>query len=158
MVTVSWFTLVSNVIVAYVFYCSQGKPLEIYRVYIYSLSSSHNVVICCSIKTYRFRKRTLCDMTENKSKMDIKSIKLSIDENKISPTKRPLQRSFSTGTRYPLVNEGECQVCRISHQKSLLQKIIFSKPLRKWENHRIVLSDSHVTSCTVCSLILLDLL
>lgn len=67
------------------------------------------------------------------------------------PAKRPLQRSFSTGTRYPLINEGECQVCRISHHKNLIQKIIFSR-LRRWENHHLILSDSHITSYTVSSL------
>ena len=62
-----------------------------------------------------------------------------------------LQRTVSTGasTRYSLITEGEVQVCRINHHKSLLQKIIYSRPLRKWEAHKIVLSDNHLHSTTV---------
>lgn len=64
--------------------------------------------------------------------------------------KQILRRSFSAGaaSRYPLINEGDVQVCRINHHRTLLQKIIYSRPLRRWESHHIILADNHLHSHT----------
>jgi len=68
--------------------------------------------------------------------------------------KPPLQRTLSNGTRYLLVSEGECQVCRTSHPKNILQKLLHSTHWRKWETHKLILSESNLTSSNVSDIIL----
>ena len=65
--------------------------------------------------------------------------------------KPTLHRTLSNGstTRYPLITEGDVLLCRIIHHRSLLQKIIYSSMLRRWETHKIVLSDNHLHSYSV---------
>ena len=70
----------------------------------------------------------------------------------ISPEKscRPLRNVTTTaGHKFPLLHDGEIIVCRLNHQRTLLNKILGSKMLRRWETHRIVLSDSQIYSSTV---------
>ena len=87
--------------------------------------------------------------------MDVSDIKVKLCKNGAgsTPSKPLLHRAYSTGsnTRYALLNEGDVQICRINHHRSLLQKIIYSRPLRRWESHRIILSDNHLYSCSVRS-------
>ena len=80
---------------------------------------------------------------------DTDNVKVSLIENEVPFKKPPLNRSLSNGTRYALIGQGECQVCRIAHQKNLLQKIIFSKPLRRWESHVLLLSESNISATNV---------
>lgn len=62
-----------------------------------------------------------------------------------------LHRALSNGatTRYPLMTEGDVLLCRINHHRSLLQKIIYSSMLRRWESHKVVLSENHLYSYSV---------
>ena len=60
------------------------------------------------------------------------------------------QREISiSGPKFPLLHEGDITVCRVSHQRSLLSKILGSRILRRWETHRIVLSEVQIYSRTV---------
>ena len=94
--------------------------------------------------------------------MDLKEItfKLRNGENndrkvgkKVPSATKPklcLTRSLSAGsnTRYPLLSEGDVQVCSINHHSSLLQKIMNSRLLRRWESHHLTLGDSNFYSST----------
>jgi hypothetical protein len=53
--------------------------------------------------------------------------------------------------RYKLLIDGIVQVCRVPHAKNIIEKIRFSRFLRRWEEHHINLDQSEITSRTVCS-------
>eukprot|EP00795_Rhopilema_esculentum_P001280 gene1280-15665_t len=61
---------------------------------------------------------------------------------------RPLRKILTSGPKFPFLHEGEISVCRLNHQRTLLSKLLGSKLLRRWETHRIVLSDSQIYSTT----------
>lgn len=48
--------------------------------------------------------------------------------------------------RYKLLTEGLVQVCRVPHAKNILEKIRFSRFLRRWEDHYITLHESDIIS------------
>jgi hypothetical protein len=50
--------------------------------------------------------------------------------------------------RYKLLIEGVVQVCRVPHAKNIIEKIRFSRFLRRWEDHHINLESSEITSET----------
>ncbi len=51
--------------------------------------------------------------------------------------------------RYKLLTDGVVQVCRVPHAKNIIEKIRFSRFLRRWEDHHINLEPSEITSQTV---------
>lgn len=51
--------------------------------------------------------------------------------------------------RYKLLTEGPVQVCRVPHAKNIIEKIRFSRFLRRWEDHYINLNQSDITSRNV---------
>lgn len=51
--------------------------------------------------------------------------------------------------RYKLLTEGLVQVCRVPHAKNILEKIRFSRFLRRWEDHYITLDQSDILSRNV---------
>lgn len=51
--------------------------------------------------------------------------------------------------RYKLLTEGQIQVCRVPHAKNILEKIRFSRFLRRWEDHYLHLDQCEITSTTV---------
>ena len=56
--------------------------------------------------------------------------------------------------RYKLLLDGLVQVCRVPHAKNIIEKIRFSRFLRRWEPHHVHLEPSEIRSETVgCSLI-----
>jgi hypothetical protein len=56
--------------------------------------------------------------------------------------------------RYKLLTEGAVQVCRVPHARNIIEKIRFSRFLRRWENHQIQLEQSeifaHTVTCVEC--------
>ncbi|CAF1117258.1 unnamed protein product [Rotaria sordida] len=50
--------------------------------------------------------------------------------------------------RYKLLTDGVVQVCRVPHAKNIIEKIRFSRFLRRWEDHHINLEHSEITSIT----------
>jgi len=50
---------------------------------------------------------------------------------------------------YKLLIDGVVQVCRVPHAKNIIEKIRFSRFLRRWEEHHINLEQSEITSKTV---------
>ncbi len=52
--------------------------------------------------------------------------------------------------RYKLLTDGTVQVCRVPHAKNLIEKIRFSRFLRRWEEHHINLEHNEISSETVC--------
>lgn len=71
----------------------------------------------------------------------------------ISPLFRLFEQSAasapSPGPRFKLLTEGELQVCRLDHTRTVISKILSSKFLRRWESHRLYLSDKCIHSKTV---------
>lgn len=53
------------------------------------------------------------------------------------------------GPRCKLIHEGDIQLCRLNHTRTIISKIMNSKYLRRWEAHRIVLGVSEIVSATV---------
>jgi hypothetical protein len=47
---------------------------------------------------------------------------------------------------YKLLIDGVVQVCRVPHAKNIIEKIRFSRFLRRWEEHHINLEHSEITS------------
>ena len=55
----------------------------------------------------------------------------------------------SVNQRYKLINEGDIQICRLNHTRTIVSKIMNSKYLRRWESHRIVLGQNDIASSMV---------
>ena len=53
------------------------------------------------------------------------------------------------GPKYKLVTDGDIQVCRLNHTRTIVSKIMNSKYLRRWESHHVVLDHSEIRSLTV---------
>lgn len=51
--------------------------------------------------------------------------------------------------RYELLTSGSVQVCRVPHAKNIIEKIRFSRFLRRWEDHDITLAHNEISSETV---------
>ena len=51
--------------------------------------------------------------------------------------------------RYKLLTDGLVQVCRVPHAKNIIEKIRFSRFLRRWEEHHIQLEHNEICSRTV---------
>ena len=58
------------------------------------------------------------------------------------------------GSRFKLLHEGNIQVCRLNHTRTIISKIMNSKYLRRWESHRLVLKNSEIQSYTVSSVVI----
>lgn len=56
------------------------------------------------------------------------------------------------GPRFKLLSEGEIQVCYLNHTRTVISKIVSSKFLRRWENHRLYLNDTCISSKTPSAL------
>ncbi|XP_039276541.1 C-Maf-inducing protein isoform X4 [Nilaparvata lugens] len=54
----------------------------------------------------------------------------------------------SPGPRFKLLTDGEVQCCYLHHTRTVVSKILASKFLRRWENHRLYLNDTHISSKT----------
>ncbi len=51
--------------------------------------------------------------------------------------------------RYKMLLEGDVQVCKLPYSRNVIGKILNSKLLRRWKNHRLVLTDTEIYSTTV---------
>ncbi|GIY68522.1 uncharacterized protein CDAR_398631 [Caerostris darwini] len=56
--------------------------------------------------------------------------------------------SSSNGPKYKLIHEGDIQVCRLNHTRTVISKILSSKFLRRWENHHLFLNHTLIMSKT----------
>ncbi|XP_050397029.1 C-Maf-inducing protein isoform X1 [Patella vulgata] len=54
----------------------------------------------------------------------------------------------TAGPKCKLINEGDIQVCRLNHTRTIVSKIMNSKYLRRWESHHIVLGHNVIRSQT----------
>ncbi|KAK7114811.1 C-Maf-inducing protein-like [Littorina saxatilis] len=52
------------------------------------------------------------------------------------------------GPKHKLITEGDIQVCRLNHTRTIVSKIMNSKYLRRWESHKLVLDHSEIRSTT----------
>jgi hypothetical protein len=48
--------------------------------------------------------------------------------------------------RYKLLTDGSVQICRVPHAKNIIEKIRFSRFLRRWEDHHINLEQNEISS------------
>jgi len=62
---------------------------------------------------------------------------------------RPQRCSSGGGPKFKLLHEGDIQVCRLNHSRTLISKVLSSKFLRRWEAHHITLGDFQMYSTTV---------
>ena len=58
-----------------------------------------------------------------------------------------------SGPKFKLINEGDIQLCRLNHTRTIVSKIMNSKYLRRWESHHLILADSEILSSTVSGLL-----
>ncbi|KAK3707967.1 hypothetical protein QZH41_010719 [Actinostola sp. cb2023] len=64
---------------------------------------------------------------------------------------RPQRCSSGGGPKFKLLHEGDIQVCRLNHSRTLISKVLSSKFLRRWEAHHISLGDFQMYSSTYSS-------
>ncbi|XP_052230363.1 C-Maf-inducing protein-like isoform X1 [Dreissena polymorpha] len=48
--------------------------------------------------------------------------------------------------RFKLIHEGDIQLCRLNHTRTIVSKIMNSKYLRRWESHHIILDENEIQS------------
>ncbi|XP_048576400.1 C-Maf-inducing protein-like [Nematostella vectensis] len=61
---------------------------------------------------------------------------------------RPQRCSSGGGPKFKLIHEGDIQVCRLNHSRTLISKVLSSKFLRRWEAHHVFLGDFQMYSAT----------
>lgn len=54
--------------------------------------------------------------------------------------------------KHRLLLDGDVQVCYLNHKRTVLNKVLTSKFLRKWETHHIILGDDSICSKTVSAI------
>lgn len=57
-------------------------------------------------------------------------------------------------SRCKLISEGDIQLCRLNHTRTIVSKIMNSKYLRRWESHHLLLDSCEIRSNTVDNVIL----
>ena len=62
---------------------------------------------------------------------------------------RPPRCSAGGGPKFKLIHEGDIQVCRLNHSRTLISKVLSSKFLRRWEAHHVYLGEFQMYSATV---------
>lgn len=55
--------------------------------------------------------------------------------------------------RFKLIHEGDIQLCRLNHTRTIVSKIMNSKYLRRWESHHIILDENEIQSTMVSIII-----
>ncbi len=65
------------------------------------------------------------------------------------PSGTPGKCGSHAGPKFKLINEGDIQLCRLNHTRTIVSKIMNSKYLRRWEAHHLILADSEILSSTV---------
>jgi len=61
-------------------------------------------------------------------------------------------------SRCKLLSEGDIQLCRLNHTRTIVSKIMNSKYLRRWESHHLLLDSCEIRSSTVPRINLLPIL
>ena len=59
------------------------------------------------------------------------------------------RKHHGSKAKFKLISEGDIQVCRLNHTRTIISKIMNSKYLRRWESHHLLLSDTDIKSLTV---------
>lgn len=76
----------------------------------------------------------------------------SVDEGVFHSTCNSPAKSIPNspiGPKFKLIHEGDIHLCRLNHQRTVISKILSSKFLRRWENHRLYLTSVNIASKTV---------
>ena len=53
-------------------------------------------------------------------------------------------------SKFKLIEDGDIQLCRLNHTRTIISKIMNSKYLRRWEMHHLIFGPNEVSSTTVC--------
>ncbi|KAJ8303258.1 hypothetical protein KUTeg_019654 [Tegillarca granosa] len=71
-----------------------------------------------------------------------------------SPSSTPSSKSRPSfhGTRYKLLSEGDIQICKLNHTRTIVSKIMNSRYLRRWERHKLVLGKTDIYTLTPTSM------
>ncbi|XP_054164446.1 C-Maf-inducing protein-like [Oppia nitens] len=75
----------------------------------------------------------------------------SLDEGVFHSTCNSPAKSIPSspiGPKFKLIHEGDIQLCRLNHQRTVISKILSSKFLRRWESHHLYLTSVNITSKT----------
>lgn len=73
---------------------------------------------------------------------------LAIGNGGAQRPQRPQRCSSGGGPKFKLIHEGDIQVCRLNHSRTLISKVLSSKFLRRWEAHHLYLGDFQLYSST----------
>ncbi|CAN8001156.1 C-Maf-inducing protein [Ixodes scapularis] len=65
-----------------------------------------------------------------------------------SPGAQAAPASCAQGPKFKLTHEGDLQLCRLNHSRTVISKILSSKFLRRWEAHKILLGTAEMASKT----------
>jgi len=82
-------------------------------------------------------------LNRNESGASLNSLNLNVSSSP-SISSKPF-----AGPRYRLIHEGEIQICRLNHTRTIVSKIMNSRYLRRWESHKIILGTIDIRSITV---------
>ncbi|KAK8775433.1 hypothetical protein V5799_031222, partial [Amblyomma americanum] len=58
----------------------------------------------------------------------------------------PAAACCAQGPKFKLTHEGDVQLCRLNHSRTVISKILSSKFLRRWETHKVLLGTSEMSS------------
>lgn len=58
-------------------------------------------------------------------------------------------KSAAAAVKFKLLLEGDVQVCRLNHTRTIISKIMNSRYLRRWESQHLVLGDSDIRTAEV---------
>ena len=83
--------------------------------------------------------------------VDIRGNYYSLPKNdnlslKFPPNLTPIINGGRIQQRHKLLTDGLVQICRVPHAKNIIEKIRFSRFLRRWEDHSINLTQNEISS------------
>lgn len=93
-----------------------------------------------------------CEESPSSSSPSSSEQSSQIDTPPASPvlSSEPIRlRPSPCGQKYKLLHEGDIQLCRLNHTRTIVSKIMNSRYLRRWESHHLVLNESDIYSLTV---------
>lgn len=90
-----------------------------------------------------------CSASESKASGSSNSGGCGNSDSSCSSTSSSHPTNLSHGQKFKLLSDGDVQVCRVKHGKNLVDKVIGSKLLRRWETHHLYLNDACISSKTV---------
>ena len=108
--------------------------------------------ILSSIKTNNSIKRPKSNETKLGFNKDEKNNHPELNQIYIcQPINDTIKYQFhkKTGQRFNLIHDGDVFVCKLPHSRNLITKLLNLRLLRRWKEHKIILTDKEIFSTTV---------